>query len=67
LLQGLQITAPLTLALLKHYSGQDPEQHLRSFSRKVLNENELNYNILESSRDDLQEYAIKSREFHLRN
>jgi len=65
LLQGLQITAPLTL--LKHYSGQDSEQHLRNFSRKVFNENELNYNILESSRDDLQEYAIKSREFHLRN
>ena len=60
----------------KCYSGHDPEQHSRGFSRrsdilgnanvdgsvifkpdiitrKVLNENELNYSVLESSRDKL--------------
>jgi len=40
----------------------------RFIIRKVLNENELNYSVLENSRHDLQECAIKNkRGFHLRN
>jgi len=50
------------LELDKYY----PE-HLRGFSWKVLNENELNYSVLESSRNNLQECAIKSMKFHSRN
>jgi len=36
-------------------------------TRKVLNENKLNYTLSESSLDELQEYVIKSRQFHLKN
>jgi len=36
-------------------------------TQKVLNEKMFNYSVLESPRDELQEYAIKSRGFYLRN
>ena len=34
---------------------------------KVLNENKLNYNVLESSRGKLQEYVMKNKGFYLKN
>jgi len=41
---------------------------LSSFkTRKVTKGKILNYSVLESLPDKLQEYAIKSRGFHLRN
>ena len=40
---------------------------LSLIARKVLNEIELNYTVLESSRVKLQECVIKSRQFHLKN
>ena len=36
-------------------------------TREILNKNILHYSVLESSRDKLQEYVIKSIEFRLKN
>jgi len=49
------------LNLNEYYSGHDPKQHLRDFNRRL--KMKMSLNVLESSRDDLQEYAIKNR-FH---
>jgi len=40
---------------------------LSLITQKVLERKILYYNVLENSRDKLQECAIKSRGFHLRN
>jgi len=36
-------------------------------TQKVLNEKVLNYSVLESPRDKLQEYAMTNSRFYLRN